>query len=116
MNENPSTNSNPLEDPGHHPVPVQEEHTPLQPSTMTNLNPQTTSRPTEVPPGSTQAPNPAHAKKSIPATTALAQGDLTVAAKLAIALGKCITFCEVYNWLLDSGGRSVEEKRICSKK
>ena len=115
-NENPPTNPNSLEDPDTSlPVPAQEERAPLQPSATTNPNPQTTSGPTEVPSGptqapkpvpakksatssgSTQAPNPARAKKSIPATTALAQEDLTVAAKLAIALGKCITFSEVYN-------------------
>ena len=72
---------------------------PLQPSATTNSNPQMTASPTEVPPGSTQAPNPACTKEattSTPATTALAQ-DSTVAAKLAIALGKCIPFSEVCN-------------------
>src|SRR6266511_923738 len=99
-NENPPTNLIPLEDPGQ-PLPAlaQEECVPLQPSAMTNPNPQMTASPTEVPPGSTQAPNPACTKKattSTPATTALAQ-DSTVAAKLAIALGKCIPFSEVCN-------------------
>src|SRR6266545_3514512 len=49
---------------------------PLQPSATTNSNPQMTASPTEVPPGSTQAPNPACTKEattSTPATTALAQ-------------------------------------------
>jgi hypothetical protein len=114
-NENPPTNSNSLEDHDTSlPVPSQEERAPLQPSAMTNP---TTSGPTEVRSGPTQAPNPAparksatssgsmqarapnpgRAKKSTTSTPATTQEDLTVDAKLAIALGKCNTFSEVYN-------------------
>ena len=100
MNDNPPTNPIPSEDPGQPlPASAQEERVPLQPSATTNPNLQITASPMEVPPGSTQAPNPARTKKattSTPATTALAQ-DSTVAAKLAIVLGKCIPFSEVCN-------------------
>jgi hypothetical protein len=97
-NENHPTNLIPSEDPGQPlPASAQEQRVPLQPSATTNPNPQMTASPTEVPPGSTQASNPARTKKattSTSATTALAQ-DSTVAAKLAIALGNCIPFSEV---------------------
>ena len=112
-NENPPTNLNPLEESGRPlPVPAQEERAPPQPSAMTNLNPQSTSMQTppgstqmppgsmQAPPGSTEAPPPARAQQlttATPATTALAQEDSAIAAQLAIALGKCISFSGVYN-------------------